>query len=42
VWGIDCLETPIATIQYKEDASYEALREPTFQHWRHDKDTPDA
>jgi ATP-dependent DNA ligase len=42
VWGIDCLETPIATIQYKEDASYEALREPTFQHWRDDKDTPDA
>jgi ATP-dependent DNA ligase len=32
----------MATIQYKEDQSYEALREPTFQHWRHDKDTPDA
>lgn len=32
----------IATIQYKEDPSYEALREPTFQYWRYDKDTPDA
>lgn len=33
---------PIATVQYKEDKSYDALREPTFQHWRTDKDTPDA
>lgn len=33
---------PIATVQYKEDKSYDALREPTFQHWRADKDTPDA
>lgn len=35
-------ERRIATIQYKEDKSYDALREPTFQHWRQDKDTPDA
>jgi hypothetical protein len=40
--GIGCLETPIATVQYKKDESYAALREPTFQHWRLDKDTPDA
>lgn len=33
---------PIATIQYKRDDSYDALRQPTFQHWRHDKDTADA
>lgn len=33
---------PIATVQYKEDKSYDALREPTFQHWRTDKYTPDA
>lgn len=33
---------PIATVQYKEDKSYDALREPTFQHWRTDKETPDA
>jgi ATP-dependent DNA ligase len=32
----------MACIQYKEDASYGALREPTFQHWRDDKETPDA
>lgn len=32
----------MACIQYKEDPSYDALREPTFQHWRDDKDTPDA
>lgn len=28
----------LACIQYKRDPSYEALREPTFQHWRDDKD----
>ena len=33
---------PIATIQYKRDDSYDALRQPTFQHWRNDKDTADA
>lgn len=32
----------MACIQYKEDASYEALREPTFQHWRDDKKEADA
>ncbi len=32
----------LACIQYKEDDSYDALREPTFQHWRNDKDEPDA
>lgn len=31
---------PIATIKYKTDSSYEALRQPTFQHWRPEKDTP--
>lgn len=33
---------PMAAIQYKRDDSYEALRQPTFQHWRYDKDKPDA
>lgn len=32
----------MATIKYKPDAAYEALRQPTFQHWRHDKTDPDA
>ena len=27
----------IAQIKYKRDDSYEALRQPTFQHWRDDK-----
>jgi ATP-dependent DNA ligase len=27
----------IATIKYKRDDSYEALRQPTFQHWRPEK-----
>lgn len=30
----------IAEIKYKRDPSYNALRQPTFQHWRDDKDTP--
>lgn len=30
----------IAEIKYKRDPSYDALRQPTFQHWRDDKDTP--
>jgi len=32
----------IAQIKYKKDDSYDALRQPTFQHWRDDKSTPDA
>tara|TARA_Y100000296_G_scaffold66371_1_gene78379 strand:+ start:3405 stop:4298 length:894 start_codon:yes stop_codon:yes gene_type:complete len=32
----------IAQIKYKKDDSYGALRQPTFQYWRDDKDTPDA
>lgn len=30
----------IATIKYKRDPSYEALRQPTFQHWRPEKEEP--
>ena len=32
----------MAKIQYKEDASYVALREPTFQHWHDGKSEADA
>ena len=32
----------MACIKYKRDPSYAALRQATFQHWRDDKDTPDA
>lgn len=32
----------MAAIKHKRDDSYTALRQPTFQHWRTDKDTPDA
>ena len=32
----------MACIKYKPDDGYEALRQPTFQHWRDDKVTPDA
>lgn len=32
----------IAQVQYKVDDSYAALREPTFQFWRDDKDEPDV
>lgn len=32
----------IAQIKYKADDSYDALRQPTFQHWRYDKSTADA
>lgn len=32
----------IAQIKYKKDDSYAALRQPTFQYWRPEKDTPDA
>ena len=32
----------IACIKYKRDTSYSDLRQPTFQHWRYDKDEPDA
>ena len=32
----------IAQIKYKAGGGYNALRQPTFQHWRDDKDTPDA
>ena len=30
----------IATIKYKRDPSYTALRQPTFQHWRPEKTEP--
>lgn len=30
----------IATIKAKRDPSYTGLRQPTFQHWREDKDEP--
>lgn len=30
----------IAEIKYKRDPSYDALRQPTFQHWRDDKEEP--
>lgn len=33
---------PIAQIKHKADDSYDALRQPTFQCWREDKDEPDA
>ena len=32
----------LACIKYKRDPSYNDLRQPTFQHWRYDKDEPDA
>lgn len=32
----------MACIKYKPDDGYAALRQPTFQHWRDDKETPDA
>lgn len=32
----------MAQIKYKRDDSYDALRQPTFQFWRDDKETPDA
>ena len=32
----------LACIKYKRDPSYSDLRQPTFQHWRYDKDEPDA
>lgn len=32
----------LAQIKYKKDDSYDALRQPTFQHWRDDKSTADA
>lgn len=32
----------IAQIKHKTDDSYDALRQPTFQCWRFDKDEPDA
>ncbi len=41
-WWTRCGRSQIATIKYKKDDSYDALRQPTFQHWRHDKTDPDA
>lgn len=35
-------QKPIAQIKCKKDDSYAALRQPTFQSWRPDKDEPDA
>jgi ATP-dependent DNA ligase len=32
----------MAAIKYKRDDSYSDLRQPTFQAWRDDKETPDA
>lgn len=32
--------TTIAEVKYKEDPSYTALRQPTFQRWREDKSEP--
>lgn len=32
----------ICQVKYKPDDSYTALRQPTFQCWRHDKKEPDA
>lgn len=32
--------TQIATVKYKRDPSYAALRQPTFQHWRPEKTEP--
>ena len=32
----------MAQIKYKADDSYDALRQPTFQFWRDEKDEPDA
>jgi len=32
----------VAQIKHKGDDSYSALRQPTFQHWRDDKDEADA
>lgn len=40
--GVHMPHWGIAQIKYKPDDSYDALRQPTFQHWRDDKDVPDA
>ncbi len=32
----------MACIKHKPDDTYDALRQPTFQHWRDDKKVPDA
>lgn len=40
--GMDLDMRGLAQIKYKADDSYDALRQPTFQFWRLDKDTPDA
>jgi len=37
-----CFPNRIAQIKHKGDNSYDALRQPTFQCWRPDKDEPDA
>ena len=36
------MEPRMAQIKHKADDSYDALRQPTFQCWRPDKDEPDA
>lgn len=38
----DKWQPKMAEIQYMKDDSYNALRQPTFQRWRPDKNTPDA
>ena len=42
MFGRGRVHTRMAQIKYKKDDSYDALRQPTFQCWRDDKDTPDA
>lgn len=39
-WGyrLNSMEPRLAKIKYKRDSSYTALRQPTFQCWRDDKD----
>lgn len=34
--------TKIAEVKYMKDDSYDALRQPTFQRWRSDKEEPDV
>ena len=53
LWERDCIARSVAgglpldlprmaCIKYKPDEGYTALRQPTFQNWRDDKDMPDA
>lgn len=40
--GLPVSDKIMACIKYKRDDSYDDLRQPTFQHWRFDKDEADA